>query len=350
MSSRVSLKSTRSAIDQVQSGQPASSTRVIDLPPETIAPNPDNPRATLPATDELAESMKAEGQLEPSIVMARTEYLARNPDAASSIKDCDWVVLWGSRRREAAEKAGLPLQCIVFSATDVDLTDIYVRSAIENLEREGLRPSEEAHLCARLKEALKTQSAVAKRLRRTEGWVSYRLRLCELIPELLEQVDSRTLKIEEGRDLAKLTPELQSKVAAEEIPVRLGQEISRLPGEEQAKGLDERLNGVKSEGHAQEDAPPADLHGVKARDAVPAPSGSSPTPQGAETDRSALRSEPNLHGVKADNAAPTPAPAAEQLMLDLQWEPRTMAERLHRELGDTRFNELMDAGIELTTR
>lgn len=348
MGSRVSLPSTRSAIDQVQSGQPASSTRVIDLPPETIAPNPDNPRATLPATDELAESMKAEGQLEPAIVMARTAYLARNPDAAKSIKDCDWVVLWGSRRREAAEKAGLPLQCIVSTATDVDLTDIYVRSAIENLDREGLRPSEEAHLCARLKEALKTQSAVAKRLRRTEGWVSYRLRLCELIPELLERVDSRALKIEEGRDLAKLSPELQHKVAAEEIPVALGQEISRLPGEEQAKGLEERLNCVKSEAHAQDDAP-TDLHGVKARRAGPVPSGSSPAPQGAETDRGAPRSEPpDLHGVKARGAGPTPAP--EQLTLDLQWEPRTMAERLHRELGDTRFNELMDAGIELTTR
>lgn len=369
---RVDIRSTRanpsevSALDRLQVDRRevvAAALPALGAPPDRIAFNPDNPREKLRNIDDLVESLRQEGQLEPATVMRCEDYLRHNPDAADAVGDADWVVIWGNRRLAAARKAGLPeLRFVVVSGADnVSLTDLYVRAALENLEREGFLPSEEAHLCERLKRDLGSQSAVAKRLRRTEAWVSYRLRLVRLIPELLDQVDTGDLTIEQGRNLAKLTPQLQGRVLARELSAEAGATIGRRPEAEQEAAWqdhiaastltqeDHDLNAVKN---PEESAP--DLHGVKSSpDTAPI---TKPTFNAVKDVPEGSPEPSTVNGVKTlahEKLGGTPqgeasSPEAEQLTLDLQWEPHTMAERLREELGAEKFGRLVKAGLELT--
>lgn len=366
---RVELRSTRgnnseSALGRLQGDRReavAAALPVLGAPPDRIAFNPDNPRVKLRNLDDLVESLRQEGQLEPATVMRREDYLTRNPDAAAAVGDADWVVIWGNRRLAAARKANLPeLRFVVEAGTDTSLTDLYVRAALENLDREGFLPSEEAKLCERLKRDLGSQSAVAKRLRRTEAWVSYRLRLNRLLPELLGQVDAGDLTIEQGRNLAKLTPELQGRVLAGELSVEVGATIGRRPEAEQEAAWqehlhpvsvpvleDDDLNAVKNPGE-----PAPDLHDVKSaseRDHADAVLNAVKTTSEDAPEASLNGVKPSTHE-KPDGSPKraASAPVAEQLMLDLQWEPRTMAQRLRDELGAEKFNLLVKAGLELT--
>ncbi|MGK4586211.1 ParB/RepB/Spo0J family partition protein, partial [Kitasatospora sp. HPMI-4] len=62
-----------------------------------------------------------------------------------------------------------------------------------------------------------SQGQVAKRLGKTPAWVSQRLALLELTPELQEKVETGELKVEPARRIGRLPKEQQASAAAETI-------------------------------------------------------------------------------------------------------------------------------------
>lgn len=100
---------------------------------DRLAPSPFNARKHFdrPALAELAASIKAEGILQPLIVR-------QQPAAAKG----NYEIIAGERRFRAAELAELKLvPCIVLDVNEVEARRLQI---IENLQREGITPLEEA--------------------------------------------------------------------------------------------------------------------------------------------------------------------------------------------------------------
>lgn len=96
-------------------------------------------------------------------------------------------ILFGHRRTAAARVAGLLQIPAIIEERPPDLP---IRQLAENLDRKGVDPVDvaealRAHLEAHPDE---TQRELAKRLGRSQGWVTNKLRLLELEPEILERL------------------------------------------------------------------------------------------------------------------------------------------------------------------
>ena len=101
--------------------------RVMNIPLDAITPNPDQPRKHFDQTglEELAESIKSKGLLQPILVKQTGEG--------------EYLLVAGERRWRAAHIAGIAkIPCMVTTGDELEL------AVIENLQREDLRPLEEA--------------------------------------------------------------------------------------------------------------------------------------------------------------------------------------------------------------
>ena len=100
-----------------------------------VEPNREQPRKNFDedALEELAESIKQFGLLQPILVQDRKSY---------------YEIIAGERRWRAAKKAGLKeVPVIIKNLTDQEIVEI---SLIENIQREDLNPIEEAQAYKRL--------------------------------------------------------------------------------------------------------------------------------------------------------------------------------------------------------
>ena len=179
-----------------------------------IEPNPDQPRKTFneDALEELAESFKLHGVVQPLIVVKRGEY---------------YMIVAGERRWRAAKIAGLKeVPVLVAEYTDREVMEI---SLIENIQREDLDPIEEAQAFRRLIEEFDLkQDEVAERVSRSRTAVTNSLRLLKLDQRVQQMV-------------------IEDKISAGHARALLGIEI----GEEQyllaMKVFDERLSVRETE-------------------------------------------------------------------------------------------------------
>jgi len=137
-------------VDQITSGRPATVGRMIPI--EKIHPNPTQPRRNHVGIEELAESIREKGILEPILVRPR--------------EDGTWEIVAGERRWRAASEVGLSLvPCIELDVDDQGSLEI---SLIENLQRRDLDPFEEAEAIARLVEEFGyTHEQIARKLGRS---------------------------------------------------------------------------------------------------------------------------------------------------------------------------------------
>lgn len=188
------------------------------VPLDDLALNPHNPRESYDgeAVQELAESLRETGQLQPAAVVTRDVFLAHYPDDAEAIGAARWVVLTGNRRLTAARLAGLDrLDVTVRDRLGGEDPRLSEATLIENLHREALPPLLEARELAALVERHGSQSAVAKRVSKTQGWVSQRLTLLKLTPELQQQLRDGHLTVREARAVAAAAPEDQQRTLEE---------------------------------------------------------------------------------------------------------------------------------------
>lgn len=171
---------------------------------EAIAFNPRNPRADYDDVGELAESIREMGILQPLGVVRYEIFLTHYPEHEHAIGPHEWVVINGNRRLAAAlvvELAEVPVRGLDHLGRDRMLDEAVL---VENIQRTALPPMREAEAIRILVERHGSQAKVAKRLGKTGGFVSQRLALLHLVPELREALRSGELRLEDARDLGRL--------------------------------------------------------------------------------------------------------------------------------------------------
>jgi len=88
---------------------------------------------------------------------------------------------------------------------------------IENLQREGLDPLDEAEAYLALKEMGYSLAAIGRKLGKSRPYVSTRVRLLKLHPKLREAVRHRTLTPDHAHALLRLKDPKQQMALAEQI-------------------------------------------------------------------------------------------------------------------------------------
>ncbi|MEV5878529.1 ParB/RepB/Spo0J family partition protein [Streptomyces sp. NPDC052101] len=186
-----------------------------ELPTDRISLNPDNPRSDLGDLTDLAGSLKTHGQKQAITVMNRDAYIRANPEREADLEpDTTHVVIDGSSRLAAAREARLSAVKVMVSDDQGTSSEELLESAlVANIHRHDLGELDEARALRRLLAIHGSQTALSKRLHRSQGWVSQRLALLNL------------------------TPELQSRVGEE--PIDLLRAVANKPAAEQATALEE---------------------------------------------------------------------------------------------------------------
>ncbi|MEU2718652.1 ParB/RepB/Spo0J family partition protein [Streptomyces sp. NPDC007205] len=213
-----------------------------ELPPHRISVNPDNPRSTLGDLTDLVGSLKTHGQKQAITVMNRDAYIKANPDREADLEpDTTHVVVDGSSRLAAAREAQLAMVKVMVSDDQGANSEELLESAlVANIHRQDLPELDEARALQRLLAIHGSQTALAKRLHRSQGWVSQRLALLNLTPELQRRV---------GDDPIDLLRAVASKPAAEQ-----GAALERLKEERARKEEEKRVQKTaRSEAPTQQE-------------------------------------------------------------------------------------------------
>ncbi|QKW17611.1 ParB/RepB/Spo0J family partition protein [Verrucosispora sp. NA02020] len=180
---------------------------------QQIAPNPLNTRdleSDRAKIEGIAESMRTHGQLQPCAVVSREAFLRIYPEHEKAVGRAAWVQVTGGRRRAAALLANLPTLDIVVKKEPAESRKAWVSAtAAENLDRENLDPIEEARAIQLLVNECGSGKAAAEQMSRTPAWVTQRLNLLKLAPELQALVRSGEVPLREVRDLHQVPPEMQ---------------------------------------------------------------------------------------------------------------------------------------------
>lgn len=147
-------------------GQPV----LLQVKAANLAPNPDNPRKDLGDLTELSASIAAQGVQQPLVV-------------TPADKQGRHTIIMGHRRYAAAIKAGLDtLPCIVRKAGQQEQAELML---VENTQRAGLTPIEEAKGYAHLLDLGESEDQMAKATGRSRATVRRRLKAASLDPTLL---------------------------------------------------------------------------------------------------------------------------------------------------------------------
>lgn len=165
-----------------------------------IRPGPHNPRRELGDLDGLVASIHAVGILEPLVVE-----LAVDGYGAGTAGDI-YVLLAGHRRLAAAKLAGLvEVPCLVRQGASTPALRMEI-ALIENLQREGLAPLDEADGYLQLTKLGLSQRQIADRVGCSQSHVSKRLDLLALPKALQAKVGKKKdgLTLEAAQALTRL--------------------------------------------------------------------------------------------------------------------------------------------------
>jgi ParB family chromosome partitioning protein len=202
-------KGLRALIPEVEAVEEQGEIQQIDI--GLINPNPYQPRQSFDQErlEELAQSIKDFGLLEPVILRPIGE---------------SYQIVAGERRVRACQLAGLSkVPAILRDYEDLQMMQV---ALIENLQRENLNPIEEAEGYQRLmKEFGFTQSKVAESVGKKRSSVANTLRLLNLGEVERKLVQDGSLSLGHAKVLLSVTSEkrraqLAQKVVREELSVR----------------------------------------------------------------------------------------------------------------------------------
>lgn len=165
-----------------------------------VEPNREQPRKNFDedALEELAESIKQFGLLQPILVQDRKTY---------------YEIIAGERRWRAAKKAGLKeVPVIIKNLTEQEIVEI---SLIENIQRENLNPIEEAQAYKRLlTEFNLKQDEVAERVAKSRTAVTNSMRLLKLCDDVQQMIIDDMISTGHARALITIEdPEQQYAIA-----------------------------------------------------------------------------------------------------------------------------------------
>ena len=198
---------------------------------EDIHPAADNPRQRFDEQklNELAESIKNQGLVQPLVVRKRSDGEGGG----------FWLIA-GERRWRAAQRAGL--KSIPVVVKDVQAKEAYELTLVENLQREDLNPIEEAEAYQRLSSEFGyTQEQLALRVGKDRTTVTNALRLLKLPQKVRNLVAGDELQMGHARALLGLEAEAAieraaARVVQKQLSVRQTEELVRRErGEVKAK-------------------------------------------------------------------------------------------------------------------
>jgi ParB family transcriptional regulator, chromosome partitioning protein len=158
----------------------AGQTELAHLPVETIHPNPRQPRKRFDgeATSALADSIRAQGLVQPVVVRPR--------------RAGGFELIAGERRWRAAREAGLP--AVPALVREADDRDTLLLGLVENVAREQLSAVEEARAYALLLDEFELSLGdLSERVGKAKPTVSNRLRLLELPDDVLALLERSDL-------------------------------------------------------------------------------------------------------------------------------------------------------------
>ena len=207
------------------------------VPLETISPNRFQPRETFDGEtiEQLAESIKQQGILQPLLVRG---------------SHGKYELIAGERRYRAAKLAGLsevPIQ--IRNVGDREALELAI---VENVQREDLNAVDEARAYQRLaSEFALTQEDIALRVGKTRAAISNSLRLLQLDPQILRQIESGELSAGHARSLlglpggeerAKVAREMASRKLSVRDAERLVRERAKRAGDADKASLEASLS------------------------------------------------------------------------------------------------------------
>jgi ParB family chromosome partitioning protein len=189
---------------------------------EDVHPTADNPRQRFDEQklNELAESIKNQGLVQPLVVRQRTAQEGGG----------FWLIA-GERRWRAAQRAGLKAVQVVVK--DVQEKEAYELTLVENLQREDLNPIEEAEAYQRLSSEFGyTQEQLALRVGKDRATVANALRLLKLPQKVRNLVAGDELQMGHARALLGLEAEAAieraaARVVQKQLSVRQTEELVR---------------------------------------------------------------------------------------------------------------------------
>lgn len=207
---RVQLKTLDSlfGIDEEQAGQ------IMEVPINELFSFQNHPFKVLDDEKmvQIVESIRENGILVPIMVRSRQEG--------------GYEVISGHRRRHAAEIVGLETVPVIIRELTDDEAVIAMVDA--NLQREEILPSEKAYAYKMKLEALKHKAgrpskenscqvgtnfradeAMAETANESARTIQRYIRLTELLPELMEMVDSKKIKLNPAVEISYLSPNEQ---------------------------------------------------------------------------------------------------------------------------------------------
>src|ERR1051326_1258202 len=140
------------------------------IPIDRLEPNPQQPRIDFGDLDELTDSIREKGVLEPLLVRP-SQVGAR------------FMIISGERRYQASKRAGLKeLPCIEMDVDDRAVAEI---ALIENLQRKDLTPFEEAEGLQALADRFGyTHEEIAKKIGKSRSSVTEALSLVTMPAEI----------------------------------------------------------------------------------------------------------------------------------------------------------------------
>lgn len=187
-----------SSVEPVNHGEQDRQLR--DLPVELVQRGKYQPRRDMDqqALEELAESIKQQGVMQPIVVRP--------------IGEGRYEIIAGERRWRASQLAGLDrVPALVREVPDEAAVAM---ALIENIQRENLNAMEEALALQRLQEEFElTQSEVAEAVGKSRTTVTNLLRLLQLTGEVRTMLEHGDLEMGHGRAMLTLDPDTQLQVA-----------------------------------------------------------------------------------------------------------------------------------------
>ena len=231
----VALKGLDDLFSTEENRQEEQREQVQQIPIGELFPFKNHPFKVLDddSMSDTVESVKQYGVLSPLIARPRPKG--------------GYEIISGHRRQHAAELAGLETLPVIVRQMDDDAAIILMVDS--NLQREHILPSERAFAYKMKLDAMKNQGTrsdltstqVVSKLRSNEKLgaennqsretVRRFIRLTNLIPELLDMVDNKTVSFNPAVELSYLSPEQQQEV------IRAMDDTQNFPSVSQAKRI-----------------------------------------------------------------------------------------------------------------
>lgn len=225
------------------SNSSATGNSVLSVDINKITPNKDQPRKSFDESslDELAESIKGIGVIQPITVKRKDEF---------------YVIIAGERRWRAARRAGISEIPVIIKDDITDLEALEI-ALIENIQREDLNPLEEALTYKKFADEFNlNQEAIADKVGKSRAAVANSIRLLNLDKRVQTFLVENRLSSGHCRALLGITDndtqfEAAENVIEEGLSVRQTEELVRAINDASAAQEETVKSSMKNPGKAR---------------------------------------------------------------------------------------------------